>query len=305
MGTGEGGAGAEAETSAAGEDEEDAGILARRSAGILDAFSEDEIDEDDVGGYAYDIAFVVDSLTSKAFALVGVFMAVMAATFFVLYRGGIGELSKQFVSRMPSEFAAEQVSIVTLHPVEALIFMIKVSVIAGVVATLPLVLYYAWPALKERGLARGDRRVLLLWGGTLLFGLTVGSIVGFIYVAPAVISWLAADVLGANMIIAYRISNYGWMIFFLTAGLGILAVIPVSMFLFHRGNIVPYSVMRNRWREFTIAVLSMGAFLSPRGVFTMFLLGIPVVATYLAGLGILWVYTLGGRRTFEPAEGAD
>ncbi|QLD85999.1 twin-arginine translocase subunit TatC [Natronomonas halophila] len=305
MGTGEGGDGAEAGTAEAAEDEEDAGILARRSAGMLDAFSEDEIDEDDVGGYAYDIAFVVDSLTSKAFALVGVFMAVMAAVFFVLYQGGIGELSKQFVSRMPSEFAAEQVSIVTLHPVEALIFMIKVSVIAGAVATLPLVLYYAWPALKERGLARGDRRVLLLWGGTLLFGLTVGSIVGFIYVAPAVISWLAADVLGANMIIAYRISNYGWMIFFLTAGIGILSVIPVSMFLFHRGNIVPYSVMRNRWREFTIAVLAIGAFFSPRGVFTMFLLGIPVIVAYLAGLGVLWAYTLGGRRTFEPAEGAD
>ncbi|MFT4883501.1 MAG: sec-independent protein translocase protein TatC [Natronomonas sp.] len=303
----EGGAegGAAAGAAGAAEEEEDAGILARRSAGILDSFSEDDIDEDDVGGYAYDIAFVVDSLTSKAFGLVGVFMAVMAATFFVLYRGGIGRLSEQFVSRMPSEFAAEQVSIVTLHPVEALIFMIKVSVIAGAVATLPLVLYYAWPALKERGLARGDRRVLLLWGTTVLFGLTAGSIIGFIYVAPAVISWLAADVLGADMIIAYRISNYGWMIFFLTVGLGILAVIPVSMFLFHRGNIVPYSVMRNRWREFTIAVLAMGAFFSPRGVFTMFLLGIPVVAAYLFGLGTLWAYTLGGRRTFEPAEGAD
>jgi sec-independent protein translocase protein TatC len=309
MGTGESAAtSAEGGTTAGAaerDDEEDAGILARRSAGILDAFSEDEIDEDDVGGYAYDIAFVADSLTSKAFALVGVFMAVMAATFAVLYQGGIGRLSEQFVSRMPSEFAAEQVSIVTLHPVEALTLMIKVPVNAGIVATLPLVLYYAWPALKERGLARGDRRVLLLWGGTVLFGLTAGSIVGFIYVAPAVISWLAADVLGANMIIAYRISNYGWMIFFLTAGIGVLAVIPVSMFLFHRGNIVPYSVMRNRWREFTIAVLAMGAFFSPRGVFTMFLLGIPVVAAYMFGLGTLWAYTLGGRRTFEPAEGAD
>jgi sec-independent protein translocase protein TatC len=305
MGTGED---SEAETpTAAGEadDEEDAGILARRGAGILDAFSEDEIDEDDVGGYAYDIAFVADSLTSKAFVFVGVFMAVMAGTFFVLYQGGIGRLSDQFVSRMPSEFAAEQVSIVTLHPVEALIFMIKVSVIAGAVATLPLLLYYAWPALKQRGIARGDRRVLLVWGGTLLVGLTVGSVVGFLYVAPAAISWLAADVLGANMIIAYRISNYGWLIFFLTAGLGILAMVPVSMFLFHRGNIVPYRTMRNRWREFTIAVLALGAFLSPRGVFTMFLLGLPVVAAYLFGLGTLWAYTLGGRRTFDPAEGAD
>ena len=46
----------------------------------------------------------------------------------------------------------QNVDIVTLHPVEALIFMIKFSTLLAAVATLPLVLYYAWPRLKERGL---------------------------------------------------------------------------------------------------------------------------------------------------------
>ena len=284
--------------------EEDSGILARRGAGMLDAFSEDDVDEDDVGGYAYDIAFIADSLTSKSFRLVGVFMAVMAVTFFALYRGGIGILQRQFTSRMSPE-AASQVEIVTLHPVEALIFMIKVSVIFGAAATLPLVLYYAWPSLKERGFARGDRRVLLVWGGTLLVGLLAGSLVGFLYVAPWVISWLAADVLDAGMVIRYRINNYGWLIFFLTVGIGILAMIPVSMLLFHRGNLVTYGSMSGRWREVTLAILGAAAFLSPRGVFTMFLLGLPIVAAYLFGLGVLWLVTLGGRRSPGPAEAAD
>jgi sec-independent protein translocase protein TatC len=285
-------------------DEEEAGILARRGAGMLDAFSEDDIDEDDVGGYAYDIAFILDSLTSKSFRLVGLFMIVMAATFVALYRGGIGILQEQFTGRMSAE-AAAQVDIVTLHPVEALIFMIKVSVIFGVAATLPLLLYYAWPALKDRGLARGDRRVLLVWGGTLVGGLALGSLFGFLYVAPATISWLAADVLDAGMIISYRINNYGWLIFFLTVGIGILAMIPVSMLLFHRGNLVTYGSMHGRWREVTLAILGAAAFLSPRGVFTMFLLGLPIVGAYLFGLGVLWLVTLGGRRSPGPAEAAD
>jgi sec-independent protein translocase protein TatC len=287
------------------EDEEEGGLLARRGAGMLSAFSEDDIDEDDIGGYAYDAAFVLDSVTSKSFRLVGLFMAVMAGTFFVLYQGGIGRLNDQFVSRMPSEYAAEQVSIVTLHPVEALIFQIKVATIFGAAAVLPLLLYYAWPSLKERGLARGDRRVLLVWGGSLVTGMVVGSILGFIYVAPATISWLAADVLDAGMIIAYRINNYGWLIFFLTVGIGILAMIPVSMLLFYRGGIVAYRTMRTRWREVTIGVLAAGALLSPRGVFTMFLLAIPVVFAYGVGLVLLWLLTLGGRRERRRVEPAD
>jgi sec-independent protein translocase protein TatC len=279
--------------------------LFERSAGALDVFSDDDIDEDDIGGYAYDITFVLDSVTSKSFRLFGVFAAVMAATFFVLYQGGIGRLHDQFVRGMPSQFTAEQVSIVTLHPVEALIFMIKVSVIFGLAAAGPLLLYYAWPALKERGIARGDRRVLLVWGGSLLTSMTLGSLFGFLYVAPAAISWLATDVLQADMVIAYRISNYGWMVFFLTVGIGLLAMVPVSMFLFHRGGIVPYWRMRNRWREFAIAVLALGAFFSPRGIFTMFLLGLPVIAAYGVGLGLLWLYTFGGRRGSETVEPAD
>ena len=297
-------AGAGAGAEAAAENDEEAGILARRSAGVLDAFSEDDVDEDDIGGYAYDIAFIVDSLTSKSFRLVGLFMTVMAASFFAMYRGGVGWLNDQFTRRMTPE-SATQVEPVVLHPVEALIFMIKVSVVFGAAATLPLLLYYAWPALKKRGLARGDRRVLLAWGGTLLGGLVAGSLVGFLYVAPATISWLASDVLDAGMLVRYRINNYGWMIFFLTVGIGILAVIPVSMLLFHRGNLVPFRSMRGRWREVTLGVLGLASFLSPRGVFTMFLLGIPIVASYLFGLGVLWLVTLGGRRSPGPAEPAD
>ena len=104
---------------------------------------------------------------------------------------------------------------------------------------------------------------------------------------------------------AYRINNYGWLIFFLTVGIGILAMIPVSMLLFHRGNLVTYGSMHGRWREVTLAILGAAAFLSPRGVFTMFLLGLSIVGAYLFGLGVLWLVTLGGRRTPGPAEAAD
>ena len=302
-GTDDGAAGETTTASAA--DESEGRSIVSRGAGALDVFSEDDVDEDDIGGYAYDIRFVLESVTSKSFRLFGLFGVIMAGTFFVLYQGGIGRLHEQFVSGMPSQFAAEQVSIVTLHPVEALIFMIKVSVIFGIAAVLPLLLYYAWPALKERGVARGDRRVLLVWGGSLLTAMALGSLFGFLYVAPAAISWLAADVLRAEMVIAYRISNYGWMVFFLTVGIGLLAMVPVTMFLFHRGGIASYAAFRGRWREFAITVLALGALFSPRGIFTMFLLGIPVVAAYGFGLGLLWVYTLGGRRVPESAEPAD
>jgi len=154
---------------AATEDEDDAGVFTSTTAGVVDSFTEEETTEDDIGGYYYDIAFILESLTSRAFRIGGLFMAVMALTFVYLYRGGIDDIRRAFVSQMPPG-QQDLVRIVTLHPVEALIFEIKVATLLGLVATLPLLLYYAWPRLKERGLVGGDRRVLLVWGVTLEVG---------------------------------------------------------------------------------------------------------------------------------------
>jgi sec-independent protein translocase protein TatC len=280
--------------------------LTRTTAGMVDSFTAEETTEDDIGGYYYDIAFVLNSLRSRAFLLFGLFMAVLAGTFIWLSQGGIGGIRADFLARLPAAVRPAQVGVVELHPVEALVFEIKLSTLLAALAVLPFVLYWAWPALRERGLAGGDRRVLFVWAGALVVSLAGGVAVGYTTVAPTVISWLAADVVGANMVVAYRISSAGWLVFFTTAGIGLLAMIPVTMVLFHRGGLVPYGAMRSRWREVTVGVFAFTAYASPRGVFMMFIIGIPIMLCYGLGLGLLWLYTLGGRRaTRSQRESAD
>ncbi|MFB6142299.1 MAG: twin-arginine translocase subunit TatC [Halorientalis sp.] len=293
-------AAAQAESEAA---TEQSGTATETAAGMLDAFTEGETTEEDVGGYYYDLAFVLESVTSKAFRLVAVFMVVLAGTFAWLYRGGIRRVKETFFGQMPPSLQPD-VNIVTLHPVEALIFEVKFSTLLAVVVTLPLALYYAWPALKERGWVRGDARVMLVWGGSLLVGIVGGSAVGFLYVAPTVISWLAADAIQSNMVIAYRINNFGWLVVYTTVGIGILAEIPVSMLLFHVGDVARYRTLVGYWRHVVVALFAVGALLSPRGVFTMLLIALPAAAAYLFGLGLLWLVTLGGRRG-GPRDGAE
>lgn len=284
------------------ESEDSGNILQNTAAGMTDAFTEDETTEDDIGGWIYDIRFIFESLTSKMFRIVAVFMAVLAGVFYFLYSGGIGDIKEDFLRRLPESIRPETGSpetildIVTLHPVEALVFEVKISTLLGVVAVLPLITYYAWPALKERGLASGNRNVFVLWAGTLTVGLLAGSALGYAIVAPTVISYLVADAVRAEMIISYRVSNFFWLVFFTTAGIGLLADVPLSMVLFERGGIVSFDAMKDRWREVTIAVFAVAGLATPDSLYTMFLLAIPLSLAYIIGLGILWVITLDGRR---------
>ncbi|NHN46052.1 translocase [Halostella sp. JP-L12] len=296
--------GAEAEevaTPAGGETPEDDPVTST-TAGMVDAFTEDETTEEDIGGYFYDIRFILESLTSKMFRIVAVFMAVLAGSFLWLYRGGIGQIREDFLRKMPPEVIGEvQNPVIAMHPVEALIFEVKVSTILGAIAVLPMVAYYAWPAAAERGFVSGDRRVFGLWGVAILAGVVGGSAVGYLWVAPTIISYLVADAQQAGMIISYRLKNFFWLIFLTTAGIGILGDILVSQLMFHYGGIVSFESMYERWRIVTILIFALAGVLTPSGVLTMFIVAIPVALVYLLGLGILWVVTLPRRARGRTA----
>jgi sec-independent protein translocase protein TatC len=296
---------AAADDAADGDDEVIEGAMTSGTTGVVNALSEDERSEEEIGGYYYDIAFVFDSMRSKAFRIFAVFIVVLVSVFTFLYAGGIGAIKNDFLRRLPEVVRPEDVSVITLHPVEALVFEVKIATLLGLVATLPLILYYAWPALQERGLAGGDRNVFFGWAGALAVGLLAGSALGYFVIAPAVVSYLVYDAFQANLVIAYRVSNFFWLIFFTTVGIGLLLDIPVTMLLFQRAGIVSYRTMRDRWRVVILGTMVLAAVLTPAGVLSMVLVAIPVGLFYGLGLLLLWIVTLGGRRERPgPAQSA-
>ncbi|MEF8774611.1 MAG: twin-arginine translocase subunit TatC [Halobacteriales archaeon] len=356
-------------------------------ANMGSAFTEEETDEEELGGYAYDAAFVLESLTSKSFRVVGVFMAAVMLTFFALYGGAFKAIRDDFFARLPPEVVGD-VDVVALHPVEALLFEVKMSLIVGVVAALPAVLYYAWPAIEERfygltfdyatpppgaivreqwnkvaaffvlGAAAGyvaltgyvgalpdstvnvagyalapatvgyllsalvglavavpvagyyaspslrerwttsKRGTFLLWAVTLAAGVFAGSAVGYAYIAPAAISYLIYDAIQASMVIKYTINEFFWLIFVTTVGIGLLADIPMTMWLFHRAGIISYRTMRDRWRGVVFVAFVAAAAFTDRSVVSMFLFGIPITMMYWSGLAGIWVGSL-SRRTLR------
>ncbi|MFC4359588.1 twin-arginine translocase subunit TatC [Halobium salinum] len=273
----------------------------RAGGSFMSELTEGETDEDDIGGYYTDIRFILDSITSKTFRIVGLFMAVLAGTFYWLYSGGIGDVRVDFLSRLPTEINPDEFQVIALHPVEALIFEVKFSTLVAAAATIPLIAYYAWPALRERNFVRGHRNVIFGWLAFLLLGLVGGFALGYSFVAPTVISYLVEEAVRANMIISYRISDFFWLIFYTTIGIGLLADVPVLMVLLNTAG-VTFNGMRGRWREVTVGIMTFAALFTPADIITMFMVTVPLMVAYGVGLGILYVLTLGGRRDLAPRK---
>jgi len=304
-----------------GESESISDRTSRASDTFLGEFTDGETDSDDIGGYYKDIVFIFDSLRSRSFRIVGTFLLAMGGIFAWLYVGGLRDVREDFFSRMPAEVVSggdgthpgfeqgtavllegspgDAVSVITLHPVEALIFMVKFSVLVAIFVTLPVIAYYAWPSLRELGFVRGHQRSVYIWTGALTAGMVGGFALGYSIIAPVTISFLAADALAANMIISYRINDFMWLIIFTTLGIGFLADIPIMMVLLNSAG-VPYRSMRKRWREVFITMLTFAAVFTPADIMTMFLVTIPLLFAYAVGLGVLFFITFGGRRDLAP-----
>jgi sec-independent protein translocase protein TatC len=356
-------------------------VAAETTAGVVGAFAGEGTDEEELGGYAYDVAFVLDSLTSKSFRIAAVFMVATIGTFFLLYNGAFEAIQEDFFRRLPP-VVVEDVEIVALHPVEALLFEVKMSLLAGFIAVAPAVGFYLWPAveervygithdydtpppgaavaerwnlvvgvalagglvgylgagngvvptaplagaglsgdaalygvavlaalaalavavavvagnaIRERWLVESQRGAFLLWGWIVLGGLLGGVALGYSTIAPTIISYLVVDAVDAGMIITYTINDFFWLVFLTTAGIGLLAEIPITMWLFHNTGIVRYRTMYEKWRGVVFIAFVAAAFFTDRAVISMFLFGVPITMMYWFGLVGLWAGTLPGR----------
>jgi len=275
-------------------------LFSDTAGGMLGAFADEDRDEDEIGGYMYDIGFILDSMRSRMFLIVAVFIGVFTATFAYLYTVGIKQIMDVFISQVPNEALAPGQRatdatdvIIALHPVEVLIFIVKFSGVVSILVTTPVVLYYAWPALQQRGLApgSGDRRAFLMWGYVLLMGTLTGAIVGFFGVAPTVLSYLVTDAVESGMVVSYRIKSLLWIVFFMTIGFGFFLNIPVGMLLLHLSDLVYFESMRTYWRHFVLVTFVLAALITPGGILTMLVFAIPVALAYLIGLVLLWLLT--------------
>lgn len=258
-------------------------IVQRRTAGAVNAFADDEVQTEQIGGYIYDIKYILASLKGHLIYLFAFFMLVAGIAFTALYNGGIELLKEDFLAKLPASVPEEQLDIVLLHPIEVLVVEMKVGAIVAVILCLPYLLYAIAPALQERGITTGERPKLLKWLLGTLIALAVGSATGYAFIAPTIVSYLVTDTVTAGVDIAYRVSDFFWLVFFTTVGIGLLAIVPSIMMLAHIDDVVSYETMRERWRVPVFISFAAPVFL-PQGVIMMLIVGFPLAISYAVGL---------------------
>ena len=187
-----------------------------------------------------------------------------------------------------------------LRPTEGIETFFNVSLLAGAIISMPIILYQLWLFILP-GLTKKERRYIYIFlpSALILFGLGI-SFAWFILV-PASVQFLAnflPDVFNPDWTGQEYISFLTTMLFWI----GVAFEMPVVVYFVARVGLVTAKTLREQWRMALLAISVLAAMITPSvDPVTMLLTMAPLIILY--GLSIILAVV--GERQFNKSMAVD
>jgi len=162
---------------------------------------------------------------------------------------------------------------------------LSTSLMIGFILSFPYVFWEFWkfvkPALRPEELkyARG----IVFWSSLLFF---TGVLFAYYVIAPFTINFFATYQLSPSFKNIITISNYYDTMSDLVLGMGIVFELPVIVFFLSRIGLLSPTLMRDKRKYAFVIILILAAVITPPDWFSIWLVTIPLVILYEAGIGI-------------------
>jgi sec-independent protein translocase protein TatC len=177
-------------------------------------------------------------------------------------------------------------------PTDVFTLYMKVSLVAGVVLTLPFNLYEVWKFIAP-GLYRKEKKYVVPFMLSSMFLFVAGAAFCYYMVLPAMFGWLLE--LGRSFMPVIKIDDYLDLTNMMLLGFGLFFEMPVIAAFLSLFGIVSASFLWNKFRYAIVILVALAAVLSPTGdAFNLAIWAAPMIALYL--ISILVAALFGWRR---------
>ncbi|RTZ60971.1 MAG: twin-arginine translocase subunit TatC [Gammaproteobacteria bacterium] len=174
---------------------------------------------------------------------------------------------------------------VTLSPSSAFFVLMKISLIAGIVFSFPVIFYHIWKFV-EPGLLPSEKRLLIPLLSLGIFLFITGILFAYFVVLPVALKFLIGlgiDVLKVTPMIS--IDLYTSFVLKLVLAFGFLFQLPIVMYILTAGGIVKLKSWE-KWRKpFIVAAFVIGAIIAPDWM-TQTLIALPLIVLYEISLRV-------------------
>lgn len=191
----------------------------------------------------------------------------------------------QFLLQPYASSRPEGAALQTLRPTEGIETYFRVSLLAGVVLAMPVILFEFWRFIQP-ALHKHERRYVFVFIPSALFLFGLGISFAWFILAPAAIYFLAnfmPDVFRAE----WTGQEYISFVTRLLLWIGLAFQMPIIIYFVARVGLVTPATLRSQWRTAVVAVAVLAAVITPSiDPVTMLLTMAPLVALYILSIGL-------------------
>jgi len=185
--------------------------------------------------------------------------------------------------------------LVFIHPVEAFLSYLKLSLYTGLLVGMPAVLFQVWKFVMP-ALYRDERKYFLsfLIFGSFLF--YIGVVFCFLMILPLALQFLIG--IAQPFAPMLTVGNYISFVMLFMLVFGLSFELPLVMYIVVRMGLVEHRTLVEQWRLIAVGAFVIGALFTPPDVFTQLAMASAIVVLY--GVGLL--LTRFAARQVELAE---
>jgi len=209
------------------------------------------------------------------------------------------ELLFQFIAEPVRQALPEGSSLVFIHATEPFFTYLKVAAVAGLLVSLPVLLWQLWMFVAP-ALYPGEKRLAIPFVLSSCLCFATGTYFGFTFVFPVIFTFLINYGIGVSDVKAMlSIGGYLSMSTRLLLAFGLVFELPIVIFFLARLGIVDYHwLARNRRYAFLLAFV-VGAMLTPPDLFSQVSIALPFIVLYEVGV---WVARFFGKKKEPESE---
>ena len=184
----------------------------------------------------------------------------------------------------------------TLSPTENIETFFKVSLLAGFVLAMPVILYQFWLFVSP-GLNKSEQRYIFLFLPSTIILFLLGIAFAWFILMPAAITFLA-NFLPDIFAPGWTAQEYISFVLSMLLYLGLSFEMPVIVYVLGRTGLLEGHVLREQWRFAVVGIAVLAAIITPSiDPITMMLTMAPLLVLYVMSIFLARV----GYRQFEKS----
>jgi sec-independent protein translocase protein TatC len=209
------------------------------------------------------------------------------------------------IYRIKTDLLPEGAKLVYVSPLEVMMLELKLSIIIGLLFTLPIIVFYIYRAIPKRYLVRipipiGKGQFVFL-SIAVIFMFLLGASYSYFFMLPIFLKFLYIDATNSGVTATYSVFNFVSFVATTTAIFGVVFELPIVLVVLIRNGFVKYSTLKAYRKHIYVLILVVAMFITPgTDVFSQMMFAIPM--TIFFEISMLIVKILGVKnRISNPA----